>query len=515
MPFSLVTVCDTLDPVPAWPVCSPRGCRQPVNSAAGGYDCTRNTGQRKPPTALLRSEDDELLPTPRGQVITLGRDVRRNFAIAAWAIRKHIDYVATFHYHCQTGDETLDGRVEELVEWWAKPRNFDAAGRHGRRRMLRLLEGARTTDGDVGLLKLASGKVQAVEGDRVRTPMAWPEGQQGAPDWLPKMKHGVVCGEANQALAYAINKRGLGFQYGPDWFFAANSFIFERLVPARDMILHGYFDRIDQIRGISPIAAALNSFRDVYEGFNYALAQAKVAQLFALAIKRNSTKALEEFDSAEGPSADYRKQIDFNRGAALLDLDPGDEADFLESNNPSANWQAFMNLVIAASLVALDIPLIFFDCTKGNYAQTRGSWILYDHSATAKRADNRELLDDLTAWRMAMFLYYGTLQVPDGFPLQKLLGEWISDGVPWIDPLKDIQADGQAVDRGFASTPGICKQNGKNAYRIVDEQASYLAYRVSRGLAPPYPVAPMKIPGEAIQTDDETAATPEEEGATA
>ena len=124
---------------------------------------------------------------------------------------------------------------------------------------------------------------------------------------------------------------------------------------ARNSWLLGYFDRFDQTRGISPLASALNSFRDTYEGFDLALAQSKVAQLFALAIKRNSIKAVEDLEEQEGP-AKYRDEIDFNRGPVLLELDPGDVAEFLQSNNPSSNWQAFMNLVIAASLKALDIP---------------------------------------------------------------------------------------------------------------------------------------------------------------
>jgi hypothetical protein len=34
------------------------------------------------------------------------------------------------------------------------------------------------------------------------------------------------------------------------------------------------------------LAAAINTLRDTYEGFDYALAQAKVAQMFALAFYR-------------------------------------------------------------------------------------------------------------------------------------------------------------------------------------------------------------------------------------
>jgi len=65
----------------------------PVRRSAGafGYDATEDKGRRKAPYALLRSEDDELPRARREQAITLGRDIRRNFSIAAWAIRRHLD----------------------------------------------------------------------------------------------------------------------------------------------------------------------------------------------------------------------------------------------------------------------------------------------------------------------------------------------------------------------------------------------------------------------------------------
>jgi len=46
----------------------------------------------------------------------------------------------------------------------------DVSGRHSRQRFVRLMEQRRTVDGDMFMLKVASGHVQAIEGDRVRTP---------------------------------------------------------------------------------------------------------------------------------------------------------------------------------------------------------------------------------------------------------------------------------------------------------------------------------------------------------
>ena len=55
----------------------------------------------------------------------------------------------------------------------------------------------------------------------------------------------------------------------------------------------------------------------------------------------------------------------------------------------------------------------------------------------------------------------GVLELPSGMDLSRVTWRWVSNGVPWIDPLKEVQADGLAVDRGFESTVGICRQMGQ------------------------------------------------------
>jgi len=345
------------------------------------------------------------------------------------------------------------------------------------------------------LVLLGNGRLQAIEADRIRTPQAYAQTERPlSPDILRRMRWGVVLDSFGAADAFAVNKRGASYPIGPDWQASPNSFTFERLVPARNCHHLGYFDRFDQVRGISPVLAALNSFRDAYEGFDYALAQAKVAQLFALVIKRHSLKAVQEFESnSDGPS-DYKQQLDFSRGPALLDLDPDDVAEFLQSNNPSANWQAFMNMVIAVALKSLDIPYCFYDEAHTNYSATRGSWLMYDQAAEEKAEDLRTFLDRWTAWRLGMLVYQGVLQLPrDRDALRGLRWGWIRKRIPWIDPLKEIQAAKQEVDAGYNSTPGIAESMGMDAYEIAAEQAEYLAYRETLGLPPLNSLPPVPI----------------------
>ncbi len=123
-------------------------------------------------------------------------------------------------------------------------------------------------------------------------------------------------------------------------------YVWRKNVAAANLIHHGFFNRYasEQTRGIGPIVAALNAYRDLYENFNYALARMKLSQLFAMAVYRKPEAASlkEEFpdpDSeieSEDPNARTPEtEIDLNSQTHVFDLDVDEKAEFLESAQPS------------------------------------------------------------------------------------------------------------------------------------------------------------------------------------
>ena len=152
-----------------------------------------------------------------------------------------------------------------------------------------------------------------------------------------------------------------------------------------------------------------------------------------------------------------------------------------------------MNLVIAASLKALDIPYSFYDESHTNYSGSRGAWLMYDQSAEAKRSDLREWLDEWLMWRTGLLIAWGVFELPSGFDLGRLKGQWIARKVPWIDPLGEIQAAKIEVDAGFNSTVRVAESVGLDAYELADQEAAYRDYRASIGLPPPGTLPPVPV----------------------
>ncbi len=101
--------------------------------------------------------------------------MNRNFAMAAWAIRRHLDYVARFEFQATTKDEGLNRDLKLLMEIQSKPLEFDAGQRFGREKFFRLVEARRLLDGDTGILLINNGTVQGIEADLIRQPPEKPD----------------------------------------------------------------------------------------------------------------------------------------------------------------------------------------------------------------------------------------------------------------------------------------------------------------------------------------------------
>ncbi len=436
------------------------------------YDGADSSRNRKTRSTTLKSEDRHLPPQKRQALTAKARENARNFVVAAWAVRKHLDWVTSFRFQARTKDRGFNRELEEFVTRWGMKDNFDAAGRHSLRRFLRIAEGRRTLDGDFFTLKLSDGTVQGIESDRIRNDALYNAGED-----LSQFYHGVRTNKAGRAMAYALSTRtDTGFRH-------------ERIIPARHMIPIGYFDRIDQTRGISPFAPALNGLQDVYEGFDYALAKAKLAQLIGLIIysdaKYESMQTVDTADTdGDGETSDERYEVTLGQGRFKLELDGQDRAEFIDPKTPSAEFKDYSTLMLMVALKALDIPYSFFDESFTNFYGSKGGILQYVHSCRPKRADLLEFLGSLTAWRMAIAVTGETpeIRLPRSMEWMDLVWEWIPSGSrPW-DRSKEAEGVLKEIRSGTNSPQDACRELDTDFYSNVDKIAEAMAYAQEAGV---------------------------------
>lgn len=426
----------------------------------GRYIAAEPETRRRDPGTSIKTSDVILSDSKRRRVIEGGRELWRNYAVAAWAIRKHLDYVSTFSFQATNADRKLNQELENLIKWWGKKENCDVAAKHPLRRMTRLFEIRRTIDGDVFALKLNDGRLQAIEGDRVRNPAITTD--TSAETWT----HGIRTDAAGAAQSICVHKRRPQGGYEQ-----------ERFISARNVYHLGYFDSFDQVRGVGPLTSAIANFQDSLEAKDYALAKAKVTQLFALAI----TREMADIDDDELGGSEY--EIDFGRGPVQLDLDPGDKADFLESRHPSTEFQSFMTMVLQIALKSLDLPWSFYDEAYTNFFGSKAALTHYLQSCRSKRDDLKDMLDDLTTWRVRKWVARGVLTLPRGMSIDDLKWDWVHAGVPWWDIAREVGGEVQAIQAGLKTRSEVRRERMGDDWRdVMVKQAEEIKLMQELGL---------------------------------
>lgn len=407
------------------------------------YDATEPKGRRKSPPVSSQAEDWILDASRRQKLTTTSRDLHRNYSIMQWMIRCHLNYITQFNFHARTDDEGLNTELEAIIEEHAKAENCDLRGRFSLAQFMRLAELRCLVDGDCGILRLQSGHLQAIESDRIRDPLDQSMAVPGKSEWA----QGVLIDDVGRPLKYSIWRR------------KKTGLEFERVISAENVHLLGYWDRFDQTRGITPLSAALNNMRDVYENIEQALLKCKVHNQFGLKIKRASSgeEVAEETDETTGRS---QYKVDFGAGPFLLDLDPDDDAEFLMSQHPPNEFQDFMRVVTMIGLRALDLPYSFFDESHTNFFGSRGAWLHYERSCDPKRQRISTVLNWTTdSWIRADILS-GKFRLPRTKRIEDLYYDWVPMGMPWWKPSEEINGDVQAIRAGLTTPQRVCRQRG-------------------------------------------------------
>lgn len=450
----------------------------PFTGVAGvfGYDAVEATPRRKAPRLELRSEDDLLLHQQRDKLVSSARDAQRNYELAAWMIRKHLDFVADFTFQANTPDRDFNRRLEAFVDRWSKRDNCHVAGRHPLRRLLRMAECCRTVDGDLLWEKLRDGTLNLIRGDRVRNPGYL----QNTDDW----KHGInVDLKTGRPRAYQVWKR-------TRW----GRFEIDKLLPAGNALHHGYFTDPEQVRGVSPMSTAINRLRDGYEAKDFAAARMKAEMILGVAITSdgestgNPWQGNRQYEPGPDGETSEAKQsriddenqkgkVSFGPGLFIWEMRPGEKVSPVSGNMPSSNAQQFINLCIHVALKSLDIPFSFYSEDFTNFYGSRGALQLYKRSAQNKQQDNADLLDELSLWRFRQAVIDNQLQLPRGWRIDELDFCWVPRGIPWWDRSKEIRGDLLAIAAGLDTPQGVCLEHGTGDYESnVDAIAKAVRY---------------------------------------
>lgn len=436
------------------------------------YEAVEQSPTRRPIYISGKSEDRELPMRKRQALISEARDQIRNFSLAGFALRKHLQFVSYYRFSAETPDREFNRLLEARVERWKRRDQCDAAGRSNFDELITLAESHRAIDGDVGLLKRSDCRLQIVEADRIRNPEGVGESD---PNWV----NGVKTNAEGRAVRYAVWKRK------PD-----GGFEFEREINADNFELLAYRNRRDQTRGVSLFAPAVKMISYLYDGLDYALAKLKLEQMMGLVTKLDDGGNLAGLEQTDGNAIGERAREVFGQDLMHIALRVGEEAAFMESNNPTQNFQSFCEQVLRMIFAALDLPYSFYDGSKTNFYGSKGEFEQYLDTVEKKQNATIAILDDmLFDWLLPNWLadprdpLFGSL--PNGQGIESLRGSvgWRGSGLPTWRLFEYVKETEAAISGGLIDPYRLADSFGeslnKNLERLRDMSALAKEYRVA------------------------------------
>ena len=455
-----------------------------------GYDAVEDKQRRQAPQTRVRHESDILTDSKRRRLQATAQEQMRNHALVAWMVRKHLDYVSKFHFSFRTGDTNIDTIVNRIFRWHGRPGNLDFGGRFGRDELFRLFELEKVLCGDAAFIKLEGMKLQAVESDLIAQGNGAPEGVNTS---------GLVCDQYGRVKEYAVCRRGINTSK-PD---------FDHLEPVSNIIFDAYWTRFSsQFRGVSPLSVAINTVQDIHESFEFNLIKAKMHALFGVAIMRDANGTDGQFGGAGGATAETAaatanatgSSFDLNpRAINIVDLNPGEKMEILESSTPSAEFVEGSYLFIQIAMLALDIPVTAFDSRRASFSARIADLNEYEVSSDYKRTKNRYVRQAYSDWVLEQIWNdpaspWGLKKIAAGAGMglrdvQESV-EWIPSGSPWLDKGAQVAGDQLAISIGLDNAIDAARRRGGDVFANIDKTAKVMAYAKEMGVP-----MPMGAPG--------------------
>ena len=295
------------------------------------------------------------------------------------------------------------------------------------------------------------------------------------PDFVPldlndparNMVQGVVLNAWGQPTEYRVYKSHPGDESG--------TFLSQETkgITASRMLHVKQTKRLHQVRGISVFASVINRFDDIKEIDESERVAARVAAAMAAYIKKGTPDLYEAGDHPVDATTGQRalRAMEMVPGMIFDDLMPGEEVGSIGSNRPNNALIPFRDAQLRCAAGGIGAS---FSSLSKNYNGTYS-------------AQRQELVEQYGHYRAlsAKFIKQFCQPVWDSFVDAVLASGAVSTqgvdmstvydashtvpAMPWIDPLKEAEANKIDEDRGYKSRSRIIRERGLNPDQVNQE----------------------------------------------
>lgn len=350
----------------------------------------------------------------------------------------------------------LNAKIEKAWAKWTEAKNADVRGLSNFYELQEMALRRMLYDGEILINKTAQGdylplSIQLIEAENI--------GATGMQNGKNNIINGVEVNEYGKPIAYHV------YQSDP---MGMRSFNTLRLTTDQAFLLFKP-TRPSQIRGVSHLALVLKRIHDIDEYMDADLIAARVSACFSAFItSANSGRqiAMMQRDSKGRPNMVMAPGTvqHLRPGESVSFADPKRNAGTASEYSATQTRRISSGLGMSADIVARNI--------NGNFSAARQN--LLEDQKTFRQLQAFVIAHFcMPIWRAFIDALYLAGELPADYLVNKDKYQevsWLAPGWSWIDPVKEVTANKEAIKSGLTTLEEVCAASGRDWEEVLEQR---------------------------------------------
>lgn len=350
----------------------------------------------------------------------------------------------------------LNKKIEKAWAKWAEPENADIRGISNFYELQEMALRRMVYDGEILVNKTSQGSylplsIQLIEAENI--------GAVSITNGKNNIINGVEVTEHGRPVAYHIS------QTDP---MGLRSFDTVRLTTDQAFLLFKP-KRPSQIRGISLLALVLRRIHDIDEYMDADLIAARVAACFSVFVtSQNSARQTSMLprDSKGRPNITMAPGMvrHLSPGESIEFADPKRNAGTASEYSATQTRRVASGLGMSADIVARNIS--------GNFSAARQN--LLEDQKTFRQVQKFVITHFcMPIWKAFIDALYLAGELPSDYLANKDKYQevaWLAPGWSWIDPVKEVNANKEAIKSGLTTLEDVCASSGRDWEEVLEQR---------------------------------------------
>lgn len=350
----------------------------------------------------------------------------------------------------------LNKKIEKAWAKWAEPENADIRGISNFYELQEMALRRMVYDGEILVNKTSQGSylplsIQLIEAENI--------GAVSITNGKNNIINGVEVTEHGRPVAYHVS------QTDP---MGLRSFDTVRLSTDQAFLLFKP-KRPSQIRGISLLALVLRRIHDIDEYMDADLIAARVAACFSVFVtSQNSARqsAILPRDKKGRPNITMAPGMvrHLSPGESIEFADPKRNAGTASEYSATQTRRIASGLGMSADIVARNIS--------GNFSAARQN--LLEDQKTFRQVQKFIITHFcMPIWKAFIDALYLAGELPSDYLANKDKYQevaWLAPGWSWIDPVKEVNANKEAIKSGLTTLEDVCASSGRDWEEVLEQR---------------------------------------------